>query len=166
MNTKGFIQLNREFLTWQWYDDDSAMRVFLHLLLTANYTAVKWHGITVERGQRVITLNSLADEIGLAKSTVTKTLRKLQKSGDIEQSATSTFTVVTVKNYDSFTKCIPESDRTETSEEPTGDRNKTTYYYNKNNKNNKTNNYNKGSINGIDIDELEKQAMERYRKKA
>lgn len=167
MNTKGFIQLSREFLNWQWYDDDSAMRVFLHLLLTANFTCVQWHGMTIERGQRVITLNSLADEIGVSKTCILKTLKKLEKSGDIEQSATSKFTVITVKNYDDFTMCLPSGDQMGTNEKPMRDRKETAYYNNNNNKENKNNNFIKksNSKSSFDIDELERQALERYAKK-
>jgi hypothetical protein len=33
----GYIKLYRSLLKWEWYDDSNVFRVFMHLLLTANY---------------------------------------------------------------------------------------------------------------------------------
>ena len=44
----GYIKLHRKLLEWCWYDDDTVFRLFIHILLKANYRAVKWHDITIE----------------------------------------------------------------------------------------------------------------------
>ena len=170
MNTNGFIQLSREFLRWQWYDDDPAMRLFLHLLLTANYAPAKWHGITVERGQRAASLAILSEETGIPRTTLFRTLKKLEKSGDVEQQKNSSFTVITVKNYDSYTTGGTETEQ-DRNTYGTGTEQKRNYnYYNKNNKYNKNNNYNKSrstdSYCSIDVEALENSVYERYRKAA
>ena len=55
MLENGFIMLPRSITNWQWYDEANTMRIFLHLLLTANYTDRSWHGVPVLRGQRICT---------------------------------------------------------------------------------------------------------------
>ena len=55
MLENGFIMLPRSIINWQWYDEPNTMRIFLHLLLTANYTDRSWHGVPVLRGQRICT---------------------------------------------------------------------------------------------------------------
>ena len=96
MNTTGFIMLSREFLNWQWYDSDKEMRIFLHLLLTANYTDAEWHGITVRRGERIISTQKLAEETGVPKSTLRDILHRLENSGDIARTPQKKFTLVTI----------------------------------------------------------------------
>lgn len=49
MLENGFIMLPRSITNWQWYDEPNTMRIFLHLLLTANYTDRSWHGVPVLR---------------------------------------------------------------------------------------------------------------------
>ena len=95
----GFIRLNREFLNWQWYDDVYASRVFLHLLITANYEDREWKGITIKAGQRVVSLSTLASETGISKPGVQKVLERLEKSGEIERTVYGSNTVITLKNY-------------------------------------------------------------------
>ena len=46
MLENGFIMLPRSITNWQWYDEPNTMRIFLHLLLTANYTDRSWHGVS------------------------------------------------------------------------------------------------------------------------
>ena len=95
----GFIRLNREFLNWQWYDDVYASRVFLHLLITANYEDREWKGITIKAGQRVVSLSTLASETGISKTSIYNILNRLEKSGDIERTVNGTNTIITLKNY-------------------------------------------------------------------
>jgi hypothetical protein len=37
----GFVRIYRSLLNWEWYDDANTMRVFLHLILTAQLGAKK-----------------------------------------------------------------------------------------------------------------------------
>ena len=171
MRKTGFIQLSREFLNWQWYDDGTAARVFLHLLLTANFEKAQWHGITIERGQRGVSLAAISEETGIPRSTVRDALAKLEKGGEIERTIQSGITVITLKNYELYT-----SARTETAPFPSDDRTAParhphTYYNNKYNKNNNYNNDNnmrsrEKNNHSFDIDELERRAYDRYRKKS
>ena len=78
MLTGGYIKLHRKITDWEWYHDVNVTRVFVHLLLTANYEPKKWHGVTIGIGARIISLQGLADEVGLAKSTIVRVLNCLE----------------------------------------------------------------------------------------
>ena len=124
MLESGYIRLYRSFLTWEWYTDGITKDVFLHLILTANWEPKKWHGITVERGQRVYSRASLAKEMRLSERNVRTALNHLISTGEVTNQSTSQYSIITVKNYDLYQQATNEttSDRPATDQRPTSDR--------------------------------------------
>ncbi len=54
MNTpdnNSFITLHRRIMQWEWYTDANTIRVFLHLILTANHKETRWRGELIKRGK-------------------------------------------------------------------------------------------------------------------
>lgn len=41
-NNGGYIKLYRQIVDWEWYDDIPTSRLFMHLLLKANYAEREW----------------------------------------------------------------------------------------------------------------------------
>ena len=64
--SNGWIKLHRDFTKFEWYQDANTMRLFLHLLITANHKKVKWQGNTIGRGQLITSHGNLAKGLGLA----------------------------------------------------------------------------------------------------
>ena len=56
----GYVKIYRSLLKWEWYDDVNTCRLFLHLLLTVNYTDGQWHGMTIKAGSRVCSIRKLS----------------------------------------------------------------------------------------------------------
>lgn len=102
MLENGYIRLYRSLLTWEWYRDLNTCRLFLHLLLTVNYRPEQWKGIEVGRGQRVVTIQKLADEVGLSVRETRTALNHLKKTGEVTNQTTSQYTLLTVLNYDTY----------------------------------------------------------------
>ena len=111
MNNGNWIKLNRAILDWEWYDDVNVARVFIHLLLTANYEPKNWHGIQIERGQRVISIGGLAEETGLTVRQTRTALDKLKATGELTSRATNKYTLVTIENYSKFQDVKRDSDK-------------------------------------------------------
>ena len=111
MNNGNWIKLNRAILDWEWYDDVNVARVFIHLLLTANYEPKNWHGIQIERGQRVISIGGLAEETGLTVRQTRTALDKLKSTGELTSRATNKYTLVTLENYSKFQDVKHDSDK-------------------------------------------------------
>lgn len=111
MNNGNWIKLNRAILDWEWYDDVNVARVFIHLLLTANYEPKNWHGIQIERGQRVISIGGLAEETGLTVRQTRTALDKLKSTGELTSRATNKYTLVTIENYSKFQDVKRDSDK-------------------------------------------------------
>lgn len=95
----GWIKMFRRFLEWEWYDQTSMVRLFLHILLKANYEDKKWHGVVIKRGQLVTSFANLCAETGLSLQVVRSCLDKLQSTGEINKQSTSQYTIITVCKY-------------------------------------------------------------------
>lgn len=97
-----FIKVYRKFTDWEWYSDISVSRVFLHLILTVNWTDKKWQGIFIERGSRVASYQVLSTETGLSVKQVRTAIKKLESTGEVAIKSTNKYSVFTVKNYDLY----------------------------------------------------------------
>ena len=102
-NEKGnFIKINRSILDWEWYPDINTTRLFLHLLLKANWKDARWQGYEIKRGSLVTSLQTLASETGLTVNKVRTALEHLQKTGEITSKTTNKFTLITIEKYGVF----------------------------------------------------------------
>lgn len=96
----GFIFLHRDLLEWEWYQSSEVSRLYIHLLLKANFTDKKWQGNDVKRGQLITSANHLASDLKLSVQQIRTALKKLESSDYITRKTTSKFTLVTIINYD------------------------------------------------------------------
>lgn len=95
----GFIKLHRQLINWGWYQNTNTKTVFIHLLLTANYTPKVWQGIRIERGQLITSYKNLSTQLGLSIQNVRTAFANLQKTGDITTKPTNKYNLVTLVNY-------------------------------------------------------------------
>ncbi|MCR1025754.1 hypothetical protein NQT66_13105 [Cellulophaga baltica] len=95
----GYVMLHRDILEWEWYESPNVMRVFLHLILKANFTDKKWQGRLVKRGQLITSINHLASDLAISSQQVRTSLEKLDVSGSIKIKATNRYTLVTIVKY-------------------------------------------------------------------
>lgn len=108
---EGFILLHRRLLGWEWYRDGNTMRVFIHLLLKANFEPRKWRGVTVGRGQCATSLAEIAGELGLSERNVRTAIKHLKSTGEVTHERHSDFGLYTIKNYDAYQVNDTRSDR-------------------------------------------------------
>lgn len=99
---KGWISLHRKFLDWEWYDDANTMRLFIHLLLCANHQNNKWRGVLIQRGQLISSQPKLANSLKLSIMQIRNSLNKLKSTGEITVYSTADYSIITVKNYNSY----------------------------------------------------------------
>ncbi|MBR0085668.1 MAG: hypothetical protein IJL97_03865 [Lachnospiraceae bacterium] len=94
-----YIKLFDKMTEWEWYDDPITFKVFMHLLLTANWKDTKWHGIKIKRGQRVISYRGLSEECNLSIQQLRTAMAHLEATHEITHKATQSHTLITVVNY-------------------------------------------------------------------
>lgn len=138
MLESGHIKLHRRMIKWRWYRDGNTMRLFLHLILTANWEDRDFETITVHRGQRVASRKALAEEIGMSEQAVRTAINHLISTKEITSVSTSKYTVFTVINYDAYqtvtsnsTSNQPATNQRATSDQPQlkKDKKDKEYYY-------------------------------------
>ena len=105
----GFIKLPREILEWEWYSHPTAARLYIHLILKANYMDKKWQGTLVKRGQLITSTKHLVSELGLSIQQIRTALEKLKSSNDITCRSTNSYTLITVVEYNAWQSSGTES---------------------------------------------------------
>jgi hypothetical protein len=116
MLESGFIRIYRSMLKWEWYDDANTMRVFMHLILTANWEPKKWRGSTIERGQRVYSRASISRELRMSERSVRTSINHLISTGEVTNQATPQYSIITIKNYELYQQATSET----TNDRPAG----------------------------------------------
>ena len=95
----GFIKIDRGILDWELYSDINTTRLFIHLILKANWKDGRFQGQEIKRGSFVTSYPKLAEETELTVNQVRTSLSKLKSTGEITVKSQSKFSVITVKNY-------------------------------------------------------------------
>ena len=102
MMNAGFILLYRQITEWEWYQNPNVFRVFLHILLKANFTDGRFEGREVKRGQLITSLPKLSVQTKLTIQQVRTALKHLVSTGEITDEGTSQYRVITIVKYDQY----------------------------------------------------------------
>ena len=111
----GFITLYRQMTSWEWYKDSATKDLFIHLLLTANFTDTRFLGKKIKRGQVVTSLASLASETGLSIQQIKTAIKHLISTNEITNDSTRKYRIITVVKYNDYqdlTKALTNNQQT------------------------------------------------------
>lgn len=141
----GWIKLHRNMVDWEWYADGPTMRVFIHLLLSANHQPNSWRGIDVGRGEVIVGRKKLAEKLRLTERQVRTAINHLISTNEIATQTTNRYTLVTLLNWgkyqdikdDNDQPIDQQADHLPTNKRPTNDQQSTTNKNEKNDKNDK-----------------------------
>lgn len=97
-----YIYIDRNILDWGWYKNANVFRVFIHLLIIANYDKHKFENITLKRGQAATSYRSIASATGLTYAQVRHSIDNLKLTGELTVKNCSKFLVITIVNYDRY----------------------------------------------------------------
>ena len=113
MLENGFIKLHRALTEWGWYKDVPTCKLWLHILLRANFRESVYMGKTIPRGGFVTSLQSLADGSGLTVKQVRTALGKLKSTGEITLETNRHFSVIVVVKYEEYQQDTRDQGQTE-----------------------------------------------------
>ncbi|MFZ8933236.1 MAG: hypothetical protein ACO2ZP_04990 [Bacteriovoracaceae bacterium] len=102
MASEGFIKLHRRIQGWGWYRKPTTFKLFIHLLLEAEWGESKRFGVPVKRGQLLTGRNELASQCGLTVQEVRTSLQRLKSTNEITIKSTSKYSIITIQNYESY----------------------------------------------------------------
>lgn len=108
---KGWVKIYRELQEWEWYTKPEMVHLYIHLLLSANHTTVKWQGVTVKRGQLVTSISQLSKNTGLSVQSIRTCLARLKSTSEITIEATKAYTLITICNYGRYIEKDSESNK-------------------------------------------------------
>ena len=98
----GYIFLWKKVDEWEWYKDVPTFKLFIHLLINANYKDENWRNIEVKRGQLISSIEHLAAGCGLTTKQTRRAISNLISTGEIVTKGTNKFTIITICNYDNY----------------------------------------------------------------
>lgn len=99
---KGFVALYRKFKDWEWYQDSNTVRVFLHLLLSANWKPTRFAGSCIERGSCVLTRKRIAKDLNLTEQEVRTALNHLISTNEITCQSTNKFSILNIVKFNDY----------------------------------------------------------------
>lgn len=116
-----YIKLSRKLLVWEWYGNINTCRLFIHMLLKANWKEGRFEGKVIPRGSFVSSLPKLAEETQLTIREIRTAISHLKSTGEVTCKAYSKFTVFTVNNYCLYQVSDTQNDRQATDKRHSND---------------------------------------------
>lgn len=102
MTEQGYIKLHRSILGWEWWSDANTTRVFLWLLLNAQWEDSRFRGYDVPRGSLVTSYNSISQNLDISVKSARVAIEHLKRTGEVAIKRHSHFSIVTIVNWDKF----------------------------------------------------------------
>ena len=116
-----YIKINRKILDWEWYGNINTCRLFIHMLLKANWKDGKFEGKVIPRGSFVSSLQKLAEETQLTMREVRTGITHLKSTGEVTNKSYSKYTVFTIKNYCQYQIIDKQTDKQATGKRHSND---------------------------------------------
>ena len=95
-----FVKIFKRITKWGWYGDTNTFRVFMHILLNANYRPTEYKGVTIGTGECVFGRKKWAKELGLSEQNIRTALSHLQSTNEITITSTNKFSVIHVVKWE------------------------------------------------------------------
>jgi hypothetical protein len=94
-----FIKIDRKILNWEWWSDLNTFRLFMYMLISANWKDGNFKGILIPRGSFVSSISKLASETCLSEREVRTAIKHLKLTGELTVKTTNKYSVFTINNY-------------------------------------------------------------------
>ena len=111
MPSYGYIPLFRQLEKWEWYKTDYMVRLWIHLLMKANFKDERWNGMVIKRGQLVTSRARLQEETGISARSIRTCIKRLKSTSEIATKTTNRFTIITISKYDYYQNLLLKSDQ-------------------------------------------------------
>ena len=116
MENGNYIKLNRQLLEWRYWYSETAVKLWILILMKANWKDGWFMGNRIQRGSLATSMSNLAIEAGCSEPTVRRWLAKFEEDGQITRKATNRYTQINVINYGFYQDVPDESDERVTNQ--------------------------------------------------
>lgn len=97
-----YIKIDRKILEWEWYSNINTCRLFIHMLLKANWKDGKFEGKVIPRGSFVSSYPKLESETQLTNREIRTSIQHLKKTGELTVKTTNKYSIFTINNYNQY----------------------------------------------------------------
>lgn len=97
-----YIKVDRNLLTWRWFQNADTLKMWLYLLLKANIEDRDFEGITIHRGELATSYPRLMADLGMTLQQVRTNLGHLKATGEITATQHRRFQVISILCYDKY----------------------------------------------------------------
>ena len=94
-----FIKLDRKIAEWEWFTDSNTLKLWIYLLVNAQYQDSSYKGIEVKRGQLITGRKKLAEQLEMSEQQIRTCLDHLQATNEITIKPTNKYSVITIEKY-------------------------------------------------------------------
>lgn len=122
----GWIKLHRDFINWEWFSSANHVKVFITLLLSANYEEKSWKGKVIKPGQIATGRKNLSLKSGVSEQSLRTVLRDLKSTNEITIEATRKFSIISITNWEKWQSINQEPNFKSTTDQPTTNHQSTT----------------------------------------
>lgn len=115
----GFVKLHRSLLDWEWFSDKNTTRLFIYLLLKANWKDGNFQGKTIPTGSLVTSLAHLSRDTGLSTRSIRTSLEHLKSTHEVTIKTTKKYTLITIEKWAFFQGDTNKNDKVNDKEQGT-----------------------------------------------
>ena len=94
-----FIKLDRRITEWEWFTDANTLKLWIYLLVNAQYQDGSYKGIEIKRGQLVTGRKKLAEQLEMSEQQIRTCLDHLQATNEITIKPTNKYSLITIVKY-------------------------------------------------------------------
>lgn len=107
----GWISLHRKFLSWEFFDDSDAVKLFVYMLLKAAPNEFVYNGKTVGIGQFITSFRELEKETKISRRKIERLFKLFKDSQIIDIKTTNHYSVVEILNYKNYQRTRKKTDK-------------------------------------------------------
>ncbi|MCQ2462298.1 MAG: hypothetical protein MJ177_02695 [Clostridia bacterium] len=101
----GFVKLYRSITQKDWYCDINTSRLYICLLLYAQWEDKTVNSVHVSRGSVLTSIRTLSEKTSLSPQQLRTAMEKLKRAGEITVSTTRRYSVITLTKWDEYQNC-------------------------------------------------------------
>lgn len=94
-----FIKLDRKITEWGWFTDSNTLKLWIYLLVNAQYHDSVYKGIEIKRGQLLTGRKKLARNLEMTEQQIRTCLEHLQLTNEITIKSTNKYSLITIVKY-------------------------------------------------------------------
>lgn len=100
-----YIKLDRGISEWEWFTDGNMLKLWIYLLVNAQYQDGSFKGIEVKKGQVITGRKKLARVLNMSEQQIRTCLEHLESTNEITIKPTNRYSLITIVKWAEYQYC-------------------------------------------------------------